>query len=427
MFEGVPDLRAEGVNVIGHLSSSAGLGNTTRLFIDLLHRRGYQVAGVDVEAYARQERPQLSPEMVFSDIRKLPFRHNFVIASIDRLPQLWLRHAKQLLEPRFRNAGLLFWELPVIPPAWVPSLEMFDVVLTCSQYVRQTFESAIPDVPTILVEHPINARVPEGDRLALRDQHGIPRESVVFCCSFDPRSGLARKNPTGAITAWLQAFPDRSDVSLVVKSNGPPAASDDPEVVEVLRRAARDPRIIWISKMMPHDAVMDLFHCCDVFVSLHRSEGLGQVPMEAMSLGKLVIATGYSGNMTFMNEQNSLPVLYRLVEPRNDRAFLTRAFAGRSARWAEPDLDRAAELMRRAVDEPGLASRLGEQARADIANRQRTAWRADYLDDMLRLMDESTRVPLRRRLRRKVLLQELVNPTLFRKNAGALLSRSGFT
>ena len=416
-------MRAEGVNVIGHLSSSAGLGNTARLFIDLLRQRGYSVAGVNIEAYTRQETLHLPPEMVFDDVRKLPFAHNLVIASIDRLPQLWLRNAKHLLDPRFRNAGLLFWELPVIPRAWVPSLEMFDVVLTCSHYVRQAFEHSIADVPTLLVEHPLNEYVPKVDRLAMRDHYGIPRESVVFCCSFDSRSGLVRKNPTGAISAWLSAFPNRPDVNLVVKANGPPAVSDDPAIVEVLRRAASDPRIIWVSKIIPHDAVMDLFNCCDVFVSLHRAEGLGLVPMEAMLLGKLAIATGYSGNMTFMNEQNSLPVPYRLVEPRKDRSFLTRSFAGRHAVWADPDLGRAAQWMRRAVEEPGLATRLGEQARTDIVNRQRTAWQADYLEDMLRLMDESLRLPLRARLKRRILLHELINPTLLRKNAAAVFGK----
>ena len=75
----------------------------------------------------------------------------------------------------------------------------------------------------------------------------------------------------------------------------------------------------------------------------HRSRRFiidGLVPMEAMSLGKLVIATGYSGNVTFMTEQNSLSVPYRLVEPAGDVPFFLRRFAGRNAAWAEPDLVR---------------------------------------------------------------------------------------
>ena len=408
-----------GVNVIGHLTSSAGLGNTTRIFIDLLRSKGHAVAGFDIEAYAQEVQPCLAEGMTIGDIRHLPFDHNLIIASIDRLPQLWLRHAPNLLEPRFRNAGLLFWELPVIPPAWVPALKMFDVILTCSQYVRQAFESAVPEVPTLHAEHPLRSEVVDIDPVAERLKFGIPLESTAFCCSFDPRSGFTRKNPLGAIKAWLQAFPARPDVCLVVKSNGPPV-SDDAEVSEILGHVERDPRIVWLPHRLEHSEVMALFACCDIFVSLHRSEGLGLVPMEAMSLGKLVIATGYSGNMTFMTEQNSLHVPYRLVEPLNDRSFLTRGFAGSNASWAEPNLEQAASLMRMAADDPARAKALGQRARFDIRGRQQTAWEGHFLGHMTRLLNASNRHPLRAGLRRSVLWTEFTNPTLVRKNAAAL-------
>ena len=41
---------------------------------------------------------------------------------------------------------------------------------------------------------------------------------------------------------------------------------------------------------------------CDCYVSLHRSEGLGLTMAEAMSFGKPVIATAYSGNLDFMTD-----------------------------------------------------------------------------------------------------------------------------
>lgn len=55
---------------------------------------------------------------------------------------------------------------------------------------------------------------------------------------------------------------------------------------------------------------------CDLvicYVSLHRAEGLGLGLAEAMYLGRAVISTGYSGNLEFMNENNSLLVAYGLV------------------------------------------------------------------------------------------------------------------
>ena len=64
--------------------------------------------------------------------------------------------------------------------------------------------------------------------------------------------------------------------------------------------------------------MLDLVAACDVYVSLHRSEGLGLSIAEAMAHGKPVIATGWSGNTDFMTPDNSFPVSYELVELTED-------------------------------------------------------------------------------------------------------------
>ena len=56
-----------------------------------------------------------------------------------------------------------------------------------------------------------------------------------------------------------------------------------------------------------------LMAAADIVISLHRSEGFGLVPAQAMALGKPVIATAWSGNLDFMNKNNSALVSYSLV------------------------------------------------------------------------------------------------------------------
>ena len=82
-------------------------------------------------------------------------------------------------------------------------------------------------------------------------------------------------------------------------------------------------------------------------LSLHRSEGFGRGIAEAPLLEKPVIVTGYSGNMDFTNPQNACLVDYQLVDVGPDEYPHA---AGQ--RWADPDLEQAAEYMRRVVRDP---------------------------------------------------------------------------
>ncbi len=50
-----------------------------------------------------------------------------------------------------------------------------------------------------------------------------------------------------------------------------------------------------------------VFRLADVVLSIHRSEGLGLVPAQAMVEGKPVVATAWSGNMDFMTGAEICP------------------------------------------------------------------------------------------------------------------------
>src|SRR6185369_6274208 len=96
-----------------------------------------------------------------------------------------------------------------------------------------------------------------------------------------------------------------------------------------------------------YDSVLSLYASLDVYLSLHRSEGLGLGLMEAMALGKPVIATGWSGNMSFMNHTNGCLVGYDLVPVAQTAThrYYQREFLGADTVWAEPHIDEASAWM----------------------------------------------------------------------------------
>lgn len=92
---------------------------------------------------------------------------------------------------------------------------------------------------------------------------------------------------------------------------------------------------------------MALLAHSDCLVSLHRSEGLGLHLAEAMWLGTPVIATAYSGNLDLMDDRSAALVGYELVAV----GAAGQGVYPPTARWAQPDVGEAAELMRRMVSD----------------------------------------------------------------------------
>lgn len=410
----------KGLNVIGHLSSSSGLGNTARLMIQMLQANGVEVVGYDVNYSRQAEIPTDQGLRLVNHVAELPFRDTLVIVTIQALPMFWLKHPELLDSSRFRHAGMLFWELPVLPPAWAASIRPFDVLLMSCPWMRQMFEDAVPEVPTLLIEHPLprqlNTVCPEDTRAKL----GIPADTFLCLSSFDLRSSWARKNPEANVLAFQRAFEGRSDVRMLIKTGN--TAGVGSRQLMLLERIHQDPRITLVQEPWPYEQVLNAYACADVYLSLHRAEGLGLGPMESMMLGRCVVATGYSGNMGFMTPLNSRPVRYQLVVPEHVEWQFKPRFAGSRARWAEADVDDAAQALRQLEQDARLRQELGQRAAADMQARQDWAWSAPFLDDMMHCLAHP-RPRTSWQMRAAILWQELRDPTLRSLNASAIWAK----
>ena len=164
--------------------------------------------------------------------------------------------------------------------------------------------------------------------------------------------------------AFRAAFPHgQTDAILAIKLM---AGGYNPSAEEQRELFSTDPAfgddVILIIEAFTDSEMTELVRCCDAFVSLHRAEGFGLGAAEAMSLGKPVIVTNWSGPVDFLTPENSLPVPYELVtiDELGSSGFLPGLM------WAEPDLNAAADFMRAVHEHPELAHERGERAAADI-------------------------------------------------------------
>ena len=346
-----------GVNVAGYVTSEKGVGESIRSNLRILQAAGIRcIANNFVDPDSRNlERP---PKNLSSSN---PYRINLINVNADQTP-FFARSNKNYLRGR-HNIGYWAWELSEFPEQWHASFEYLDEVWVPSTFVHDCL-SAVAPVPVLCVHHSIDPDLQfstswaDAGRARLR----LRSDQFIFLFLFDFQSYMERKNPLGLIRAFKQAFGDRKDVALVIKSA---RGACDMQSYETLQRTVeaegRTANIRLLDEVLPREMIRSLMWTADCYVSLHRSEGFGLTLAEAMQQGKPVIATGYSGNMDFMTEENSFLVRYRLKEIEQTYGPYRAGWV-----WADPDLEHAAELMRHVFENRETAARVGERARHDV-------------------------------------------------------------
>jgi glycosyltransferase involved in cell wall biosynthesis len=286
---------------------------------------------------------------------------------------------------RFVNVCAPYYELDAVPSDWILPLTCMDAILAPTAFMA---ESLARDLPTARVLYSPQTVLLPARVEADRERFGIPAHVFAFVTSFDLESDVMRKNPWGAIEAFRRAFPNDSDVRLVVRAKQTSGAAAPMTLQrDLLAFVANDPRVILVQGSLDYREILSLYASTDAYISLHRAEGLGLGPMEAMALGLPVIATGWSGNMDFMNGSNSMPVAFKLVplDVPEDSAY-RNLVPDEHAYWADPDVDDAVRAMRAIRSDEGLRRRLGGQARMDIEARRRRFLKAEFADEIEELL-----------------------------------------
>jgi glycosyltransferase involved in cell wall biosynthesis len=355
-------VRAEGLNIAGYFRSENGLGEGGRLLVSMAEaaRLPYRTQTF--------EGPHSRQQHEYND-RGADGGYDVNIACInaEQMPRFAGQVGPEFFKGRY-TIGTWFWETEEFPPRLRGALDFVDEVWMPSDYSRDALR-AVTDKPVRTLPLPIIApRVdPALDRVAL----GLP-EGYLFLYTFDLFSTARRKNPIGVAEAYKQAFKPGDGAHLVLKSANGDKRQDD--LAELHEAAAGRPDILVIDDYVAAGRIDAMIAACDAYVSLHRAEGFGLGMAAAMSLGKPVIGTGYSGNLTFMDESNSY-----LVDWKRTQVGPGVPIYPAGDHWADPDLDDAARLMRYVFENRAEAAERGAKARSDIEGDHSPAARGEML------------------------------------------------
>ncbi len=344
--------RPQGVNMVAYFGAESGVAQAGRLHALAIAQASLPHVFLDSTApHMRRKHDAFFEPFTVEN----PYDINLLHLNADQLAGFYATVGRSFFRGH-RTIGFWVWELSSLPHRWPEVYEMVDEIWTPSTFCTTAF-AARTDLPITTVPHPI---VIESPRRYHRQHFHLDEKEFVVLFLFDCLSIGERKNPLGVLSAFMAAFEGQENVRLVLKcSHG----QHDRRLLNQLRSAAlQHPSVRLIEDILPREEILDLLRACDVYMSLHRSEGFGLTIAEAMALGKPVIATDYGGSTDFVRAENAFPIPYRLLELDREYGVYPKGSV-----WADPDLAKAASTLRWIFEHREEAAKRAEVARADIA------------------------------------------------------------
>jgi glycosyltransferase involved in cell wall biosynthesis len=341
-----PDLP---ILVAGALRTASGLGESARLCHDALKAAGMPVGGIDLTNGLMQRADH--PDFVFDDAHAWEGPGTLILhVNSPLVPLAILRLGRRLVQGK-RIVGYWAWELPDVPPDWRHGIPFVHEIWVPSQFTARAVTPIANGRPVHVVPHPIAVNT---------IGHGAPKPAArvpyTALTIFDMASSLARKNPSAAIEAFRKAFGSDPTTRLIVKASNLSSFPEGRRLIESAVNSASN--VVLIDKILSDAERGALYDQADAVMSLHRSEGFGLTLAEAMLRGLPVVATNWSGNVDFMNEETGILIPCRLIPAEDPQG----TYHHPDMMWAEPDIDAAALALRQLREDPALRARLGARA-----------------------------------------------------------------
>jgi glycosyltransferase involved in cell wall biosynthesis len=239
------------------------------------------------------------------------------------------------LDPRKGTIAYSMWETTKLPPGSAERLNRAGGVVVPSHWCAEVFRGNGVVAPLYVIPPGVDREYfPAGPP---------PTDVCVFGTAGRLAHGGPRKGIEAVIAAFRIAFPTEPDARLTVKiwPDCPVPAPDDPRVTLVRTPLTTEGLARW-------------YRGLTVYVSASCGEGFGMHPLQAMSCGRAVIATTFSGHSEYFDETVGYPLRYQCV-PAGD------SFAG-LGEWGQPEPDHLAERMREVYAARFDAARLGAAA-----------------------------------------------------------------
>lgn len=226
--------------------------------------------------------------------------------------------------------GALLWAGPVIaitmfestklPEGWARVLNKCKKVIVPANFLKKVFKnSGVLATPTVI---PLG--VSSNYSFVQRRK---PPDVFKFLCVADrgPRKGWRE-----TVQAYHQAFGDRQDVKLIIKTR-------DPHIIKDITNINCE----FIDGSFSEGQMQELFASVHCFVNPNYGEGFGLLPREAAATGLPVLVTKWGGTADGLPGWG-YPIRHKLVHAWEGHPTMDKQDLGK---WAAPDVEHLVEQM----------------------------------------------------------------------------------
>lgn len=217
------------------------------------------------------------------------------------------------------------WESSRLRPAAVDTLNRTALVVVPGPWNARIFRES--GVTTPIVEAPLGV-----DAEAFADRDDYPDEAdgpFRFGCAGRLAHGGTRKGIADVLAAFQRAFPNPADTSVAL----------DIKVWPDCRvPAIADPRVRVLRDPMTTGQLADWYRSLSAYVTASRGEGWGLQTLQAMSVGRPVLAIPWSETAAFWDRRCGWELPYTLQPAGGIYAGL--------GEWAVPDMEALPAMLR---------------------------------------------------------------------------------
>ena len=338
-----------GVNILGFFKYQFGIAELARLILASLEQAHIPYLINNLEALNHNIDKDLIQNISNDNIYPI----NIIVANASETGLVLQQKTEKYLKGKY-NIGVWCWETEQFPFLEHNTVKYFNEIWTVSKFCKESINKTVK-LPISVIRLPVI--LPNNLSYFCSS---IPKNKFVVLFTFDFLSIFERKNPLAVVEVFKKAFGNDMNALLIIKSINKKYNSQKFQII--LQAIKNFNNIIIFDESLNRIDTLSLINSCDVYISLHRSEGLGLAMKEAMAMGKIVIATNYSGNLDFMSNDNSLLVRYDKVQI----PITIRTYGKQGVKWAEPDINDAVNKLKQIYTDKNLRKTIGENAKKYI-------------------------------------------------------------